>query len=124
MFKLYLDDVEQFFQNTDSRGLVRRIEGNTLHYKSIIESAILSSLPDPSLASAEHFEEDVIDVLLRHRAERDAATRNVPQNIDLEAALEEQNAVVDGIIGLTNENENDDEKEENPTYLEEFSKRL
>lgn len=121
MFKLYLDDMEKFFRNTDSRGLVRRIEGNTLHYKSIIESAIQSSLPEPSLVSRENFEEDVIDVLLKHRTERDAAARKLPpppSSSNPGAPFPDEG----GEGGLGREEE--EEEEDNPAYLEEFSKRL
>lgn len=107
--------MEKFFRDTDSRGLVRRIEGNTLHYKSIIESAIQASLPEPSLASRENFEEDVIDVLLKHRTERDAAARKLPPNPD--APLGDND-------DINNDENNDEDEEESPAYLEEFSKRL
>lgn len=114
--------MEKFFRGTEHKGLVRRIEGNTLHYKAIIESAIQASLPDPSLASAEHFEEDVIDVLLKHRAERDAAAHQAPRN---QNPLVGQNDVT-GNGGGAGDGVSDelDEEEEHPAYLEEFSKRL
>ena len=121
VFKLSLDDMEKFFRGTEHKGLVRRIEGNTLHYKAIIESAIQASLPDPSLASAEHFEEDVIDVLLKHRAERDAEAHPVPRNQNplggQSDAMGNDGGAGDGEGGV-------EEEEERPAYLEEFSRRL
>lgn len=125
IFKFYLDDLDQFFRNTEYRSLVRKIETNTLHYKSIIESAIQSSLPEPSLVSADRFEEDVYDVLLKHRAERDAVNKS-KQNTDPLAAA----AAAAGIDGQNANGGDDDdeidegEKEDNPAYLEEFSRRL